>query len=113
MCIFCSSEGEDLKHIMIECDFARQTWSLTHLPWSIIVNWGDAAEAWIRHLHQNLEAWEYRFALPVAWKIWYWRNKALMENSHVSSLELVESCRWYLQDFDVASLPFNQGWELL
>ncbi|KAK4417161.1 putative ribonuclease H protein [Sesamum alatum] len=25
--LYCSSEGEDSKHIMLSCDFARQTWA--------------------------------------------------------------------------------------
>ncbi|KAK4416798.1 hypothetical protein Salat_2505300 [Sesamum alatum] len=73
-CPRCSMEEETEKHTMIDCDFARHTWALSNLAWHKIGNWGDSAETWLRSLHRNLEAWEYRFAIMVAWKIWNSRN---------------------------------------
>ncbi|KAK4417069.1 hypothetical protein Salat_2532400 [Sesamum alatum] len=101
----CSWEEETAKHTMVECDFARQTSALTNLLWHTTGTWGDLAESWLRHLHKQLEAWEYRFALVIAWKLWNSRNHVLMENDHQTPFEVVDFCRRFIHSFEAAVLP--------
>ncbi|KAK4438705.1 hypothetical protein Salat_0205000 [Sesamum alatum] len=109
-CSHCFVEEEDSKHSMLDYDFARQTWALSNLPWNVVSVWGDCAESWVHYLHRNLEAWEYRFALMVAWRLCYCRNKCLMEESRSSPGEVVTTCTSYLLSFD-AAFPANNSVE--
>ncbi|KAK4417128.1 hypothetical protein Salat_2538300 [Sesamum alatum] len=62
-------------------------------------------QSWIRFLRQNLEAWEYRYALVVAWHLWNSRNSLVMEDARLAPMEVVISNRRYISVFDEASLP--------
>ncbi|KAK4421605.1 hypothetical protein Salat_2111100 [Sesamum alatum] len=95
-CPQCFVEVEDVYHVMLGCHFARQTWALTNLPWLTIENWGNNAKCWLRQLHRNVEAWEYGFALVVAWKLWHCHNLVLMENRIRSPWEVAQASRTFL-----------------
>ncbi|KAG8385106.1 hypothetical protein BUALT_Bualt03G0006900 [Buddleja alternifolia] len=40
-------------HILLECDMARQIWSLSDLPWDIVARWHDSAETWLSHVKRT------------------------------------------------------------
>ncbi|KAL0401095.1 UNVERIFIED_CONTAM: hypothetical protein Slati_4139400 [Sesamum latifolium] len=71
-CMTCGNLTEDSKHALLECPFARQTWALADIPWSVISQW-----------RTNVEDWE----------------QTVMDNSHSSPIEVVASARSFLQDF--------------
>ncbi|KAG8372540.1 hypothetical protein BUALT_Bualt12G0076700 [Buddleja alternifolia] len=47
LCPCCSMHVETDVHVLLECDMARQVWSLSDLPWSIVAAWHGSVEDWI------------------------------------------------------------------
>ncbi|KAG8369155.1 hypothetical protein BUALT_Bualt15G0121900 [Buddleja alternifolia] len=66
ICPCCEMHAESDMHILLECDMARQIWSLSDLPWGIIAGWHGSAEAWIRHVAFSLDSVDYQLFLVIA-----------------------------------------------
>ncbi|KAK4434706.1 hypothetical protein Salat_0633400 [Sesamum alatum] len=66
-----------------------------------------ASQAWVRNLHRNLESWEYRLAIVIAWNLWNSRNLLLMEHRLQSPMDVVIGSRRLLQDYESVCLPSN------
>ncbi|KAL0401094.1 UNVERIFIED_CONTAM: hypothetical protein Slati_4139300 [Sesamum latifolium] len=95
----CGNLTEDSKHALLECPFARQTWALADIPWSVISQWRTNVEDWVFHARKGLEHDEFNFFAVLCWMLWQRRNKRVMDNSHSSPIEVVASARSFLQDF--------------
>ncbi|KAL0409007.1 UNVERIFIED_CONTAM: hypothetical protein Sradi_1835100 [Sesamum radiatum] len=88
-CPFCQSHTEDLEHIFLNCTFARQVWALSEIPCCSVFNWLGSAQNWIRFLYDNLDEGQFRLGIALMWKLWYERNKLVMENQSPNSLNVV------------------------
>ncbi|KAG8364630.1 hypothetical protein BUALT_Bualt18G0017400 [Buddleja alternifolia] len=45
VCPCCGMNTETDVHVLLECDLARQIWSLSNLPWDIVARWHGSVEA--------------------------------------------------------------------
>ncbi|KAL0444623.1 UNVERIFIED_CONTAM: putative mitochondrial protein [Sesamum latifolium] len=102
-CPVCLGGNEDIKHAMICCDIARQTWALSSLPWHVVGQWlGDALD-WLRRLAAELNTDQLALGGVVAWAIWSNRNKMRFEGEGQSPMAVFTFAQSYLNSFQSAS----------
>ncbi|KAG8388300.1 hypothetical protein BUALT_Bualt02G0111200 [Buddleja alternifolia] len=80
---------ETYAHVLLECDMARQIWSLSDLPWDIVARWHDSAETWLRFVAHRLDSSDYHLFLVLAWSIWSARNKVVWDNDRIEPRSIV------------------------
>ncbi|KAG8374859.1 hypothetical protein BUALT_Bualt10G0039400 [Buddleja alternifolia] len=98
-CPYCVRDGENTKHAMLTCPFARQVWALSHLPWHVISSGLGSSEAWVRTIHSKFDRDQYALFLVICWNIWSSRNKFLWENQVLNAADVVISANSFLLDF--------------
>jgi len=101
----CSSEHEDLNHILFECPFAIQVWNsagIWHAVQDAVLNNNSAVDA-IFHLFQNLPTHlQQRFA-ALCWSLWKHRNLKIWEDVNELSATVVDRACTVLEDWQEAN----------
>ncbi|KAK4385915.1 hypothetical protein Sango_2715500 [Sesamum angolense] len=92
-CPFCQSQTEDLEHLFLNCTFTRQVWAMSEIPCASIFNRLGSAQNWIRFLYDNLEEGHFRLGTILMWRLWYERNKLVMDNQSSNSLNVVAGAK--------------------
>ncbi|KAL0430830.1 UNVERIFIED_CONTAM: putative mitochondrial protein [Sesamum radiatum] len=67
----------------------QAVWALSEIPFCSVFNWLGSAQNWIRFLYDNLDEGQFRLGIALMWKLWYERNKLVMENQSPNSLNVV------------------------
>ncbi|KAK4420267.1 hypothetical protein Salat_2439800 [Sesamum alatum] len=78
-CSLCGAEVESLRHVLLECPFARQAWAISNLPWRWVASWNNETAAWMSGVLQKLDHSEAARFLTLCWALWQNRNKKVME----------------------------------
>ncbi|KAL0289660.1 UNVERIFIED_CONTAM: hypothetical protein Sangu_2607900 [Sesamum angustifolium] len=95
----CRYPSEDSKHVFYDYPFARQTWALANLPSAVWNSWPGGLEEWLLLIRQGLDHDEFNMFVVVCWMMWKHRNALVMENKSSTPLEVVNSARSFLMDF--------------
>ncbi|KAK4407848.1 hypothetical protein Sango_0365800 [Sesamum angolense] len=95
----CGDLQENIKHVFLECHFARQAWALSHLPLGVISEWHNRAADWVKHVRSQLEHEDFNLFVMICWRLWGRRNKRTMENIDFHPGECVVSAINILRDF--------------
>ncbi|KAL0406293.1 UNVERIFIED_CONTAM: hypothetical protein Slati_3943200 [Sesamum latifolium] len=98
-CPFCHHLNEDTVHTFILCDYARQTWALSHLRWSIISPANTDPTGWFHHVVEHLDINELEFFIMLCWFIWWGRKKLSMGATVITPDQLILSARSYLSAY--------------
>ncbi|KAK4417902.1 hypothetical protein Salat_2202900 [Sesamum alatum] len=60
-CVVCGAEIESVRHVLLECHFARVAWADSNSPWQVVTGWRDCVAGWV------LQAMEYGKIQDMAW----------------------------------------------
>ncbi|KAK4413629.1 hypothetical protein Salat_2775700 [Sesamum alatum] len=66
---------EAAMHALRDCVFAKQTWLLSNIQWSVVSCQVEGVEAWLRHLCRSLPGEEFALSLVICWALWWKRNQ--------------------------------------
>ncbi|KAK6162987.1 hypothetical protein DH2020_002828 [Rehmannia glutinosa] len=118
-CPLCDHGEESAIHRVIECDFARQCWALSNIPYSAWNHKQSDVEMWLRNLHHNLDHNLWRLAMIILWSMWYQRNLKNIGEPISYPLEVVQFSCNYLQAIDTQCfkqvyqphITTNQEWQ--
>ncbi|KAL0395324.1 UNVERIFIED_CONTAM: hypothetical protein Slati_4498600 [Sesamum latifolium] len=116
-CSTCGWESETVKHVLLDCNFARQAWALSHLPWKVICSWSQGALEWIAEVRKSLDHDQFNSFVIICWQLWGRRNRFVMENTLSSPLDCVRAADLLLHDFHnvvatrPSSLPKELHWQ--
>ncbi|KAK4428544.1 hypothetical protein Salat_1154200 [Sesamum alatum] len=78
-CTGCGVETETIRHVLIECHFARQFWALSQMPWQCLSDWQSSAADWVFQVLQRLDGTDAVCFCGGIWKIWQDRCCRVME----------------------------------
>ncbi|KAL0360896.1 UNVERIFIED_CONTAM: hypothetical protein Sradi_3774100 [Sesamum radiatum] len=95
----CSHQKEDLQHILLYCQFARQVWALSLLPTHTIGAFTGDIEGWFRHVCASLEPLCADRFFVLCWSLWNNRNKKLMEDKNQSAIDVINLADRLLREF--------------
>ncbi|KAK8975405.1 hypothetical protein V6N11_057499 [Hibiscus sabdariffa] len=97
LCTLCTNEPETVEHIIKECTFSKQVFSVLHLDFSLV-----SAEnrwlQWLSHLFEQFSESERILFVLTIWALWFYRNRKLHENYNQSPKDLAGFVQGYLMD---------------
>ncbi|KAL0443867.1 UNVERIFIED_CONTAM: hypothetical protein Slati_2109400 [Sesamum latifolium] len=92
---------ENLKHMLLDCTFARLTWALSDLPWHGINLW-SSCEDWMWNMSKLIDKEQSPWFLSVCWALWTSRNKHIMENEYEEPMKVIQNVKSLLAAFQLA-----------
>ncbi|KAL0430294.1 UNVERIFIED_CONTAM: ABC transporter I family member 10 [Sesamum radiatum] len=95
--------NDDIPFTFLQCTFARQTWAMSDLPWTVISNWTGDTLKWICHASEQLTTEDFEKFLVICWTIWRGRNRLGMENMTTTPHETVAIASSFLSAFREAN----------
>ncbi|KAK6139702.1 hypothetical protein DH2020_026556 [Rehmannia glutinosa] len=118
-CPLCEQGAESAVHRVIECDFARQCWALSNIPFSTWQHVDGEVESWLRTFQQNLDHNQWRLAMIIIWSMWQQRNIKNIGETCSNPYEVIQFSISYLQAIDLHCLnctpplqqPGEQEWQ--
>ncbi|XP_037495364.1 uncharacterized protein LOC119370713 [Jatropha curcas] len=72
ICPLCLGDSETILHILVNCPFSRQVWTLSHLGfrWSSAISFGE----WFQQASNSLTLENLSYVSMVCWALWTTRN---------------------------------------
>ncbi|KAL0320465.1 UNVERIFIED_CONTAM: hypothetical protein Sradi_5308000 [Sesamum radiatum] len=86
-----------MEHTLLRCQFSRQVWALALLPWSVVSQFHEGVEDWLRLMKCRLDTDEFSLLLIICWLLWVARNRLLFEGHVSTTAGLVLQARRLLQ----------------
>ncbi|KAL0336264.1 UNVERIFIED_CONTAM: putative mitochondrial protein [Sesamum radiatum] len=108
-CVLCGADTESLKHILLECSFARLVWALSNIPWNRLSCWSDGSAAWLSNAIHKLDKEDRAKFLTVCWALWQNRNKKRMEDIEQDPRRVVHDAFLLLQKYQEARTKLKVG----
>ncbi|KAL0415743.1 UNVERIFIED_CONTAM: hypothetical protein Slati_3406200 [Sesamum latifolium] len=78
-CGGCTTEKEDVLHVLWYCSFGRLVWVISGLPWKALLCNSSGTEEWFRSVFGELDRPSWDFFLSVCWALWGMKNRRIFE----------------------------------
>ncbi|KAK4421775.1 hypothetical protein Salat_2128100 [Sesamum alatum] len=78
-CAVCGAASETVKHIFLECQFARLAWVVSNFPWRVVADWREGAAGWLLRGLEYGETQDKAWFVTMCWALWKHRNSRLVE----------------------------------
>ncbi|KAL0410936.1 UNVERIFIED_CONTAM: hypothetical protein Slati_3683300 [Sesamum latifolium] len=98
-CSTCGYAREDVRHAVLDCHFARQSWAISNLPWAVISVWQKGSLEWMRLVRKNLDHSQCKYFLIVCWSLWRCRNQLVMEQLEIRPLDCISMASKFFSDY--------------
>ncbi|XP_060974078.1 uncharacterized protein LOC115695073 [Cannabis sativa] len=95
-CPFCNSALETIRHVLIECRFARSCWCVSSVPAGV-----DNVDfnTWFFDLSKTTSTAVVKEAAVISWRLWSARNELLWNKKICSAMDVVRSARVLLDQY--------------
>ncbi|KAL0403938.1 UNVERIFIED_CONTAM: hypothetical protein Sradi_2034600 [Sesamum radiatum] len=100
LCGICGMQGESVKHVFLECQFARQFWALACFPWRIISVWNENAVEWVSQIVQNVAEEDKCRFFTFCWMVWRNRCKKVMEDKMLDPMSVLRNAEIHCYNYN-------------
>lgn len=103
-CSYCRMENEDAKHVLFDCQFARQVWESLGLVQCTQVDSGDTILGIFKSLFNNGTREQCVLLASICWSLWNRRNKWVWNRVEVSVFGTTSAAMNLLSDWKAAQV---------
>lgn len=103
-CPWCRMEEEDEKHVLFECQFAKEVWTSTSMVQWVQISPGETISEVFRRLFSSGTRAQCALLALICWSLWNRRNKWLWNRVSVSIFGTTSSAMNLLTDWKTAQV---------
>jgi hypothetical protein len=103
-CVFCHQD-ETIKHLFLQCRFARSIWSLIQAAFSLYppTSIANVFGNWLHGIDLRFRTLIRVGAIAVIWSLWLCRNDKVFDDKNYSLLQVIYRCNATYAPFVVTS----------
>lgn len=101
LCQLCLKESETISHVLVNCEAARNCWSMFEAQSSSINH--ETFLGWVSQYFCQLDDDKKCLLVMICWNIWQARNDKVWHNRSTSARIIVDKARAYLRDWREAT----------
>ncbi|KAK4434602.1 hypothetical protein Salat_0623000 [Sesamum alatum] len=98
-CAACGAVIETVKHIFLDCQFARLAWAVSNFPWHVVMDWRGGAAEWLFGGLDYGKTQDKAWFVTMCWALWKHRNKQFMEGKGLEASVVVKDAARFLVQY--------------